>query len=417
MDFTSVAGIVAEYNPFHRGHGHQLAEIRRTLGPVPVVAVMSGSLTQRGELPLWDKWQRTALALAGGVDLVLELPVTGSLQSAQGFARAGVSCLAATGVVTHLSFGCETRDPALLLRLAREQFSPEEWRQALGQGLSYARASEALASRRDPAYQALFTGSNNLLALEYLKALEAYPGLTPLPIHRSGTAYGEAALEKDRLPSATALRREIREHGLTEAACRGLMEAEVPLCRQYLSQRRAGYDESRLDALVSWTLETGTPEAFAARTQVSEGLEALIWKNRRAGSFQTLVEACTTRRYPASRIRRLLWQWLLSSETAPFTAAARESPRYLRVLGFSETGRVLLRTMKQRAKLPVLTGIQKDTLSKAPDEAFRQQLTLDLRAQDLYDLLTEGKITGRDYKNKPVMAPCPPERGKGPACG
>ena len=113
------------------------------------------------------------------------------------------------------------------------------------------------------------------------------------------------------------------------------------------------------------------------------------------------MEACSTKRYPVSRLRRLLWQWLLSSEEVPFSAAAREQPQYLRVLGFSETGRQLLRTMKQRAALPILTSIRKDTLQKAPSEAFRQQLTLDLRAQDLYDLLTTGRMEGRDYREKP----------------
>lgn len=404
MDFSSVVGIVAEYNPFHRGHRHQLDQVRQALGPVPVVAVMSGSLTQRGELPLWDKWQRAALALAGGVDLVLELPVTGSLQSAQGFARCGVGLLAATGLVTHLSFGCEAEDPELLLALSRERFTPKEWQQALGRGLSYAKAAEELAAGRNPAYRALFTGSNNLLALEYLKALQEHPCLPPLPVHRSGAAYGDGALENGQLPSATALRREIREHGLTAAARAGLTEEEVPLCEEYLSRRPAAFEATRLDALLTWTLETASPAAFAARTQVSEGLEDLLWKHRRAGSFQKIVEACTTRRYPASRLRRLLWQWLLSSEDCPFPAAARESPRYLRVLGFSETGRQLLRAMKQRATLPVLTGIQKDTLRKAPEETFRQQLQLDLRAQDLYELLTEGRITGKDYRERPVMS-------------
>ena len=119
MEQPSVIGLVAEYNPFHRGHGHQLEAARALLGPVPVIAVMSGSLTQRGELPLWDKWRRTRLALLGGVDLVLELPAAGSLQSAQGFAFFGVESLAATGLVTHLSFGCEARDPELLLQLAQ----------------------------------------------------------------------------------------------------------------------------------------------------------------------------------------------------------------------------------------------------------------------------------------------------------
>lgn len=403
MDFSSVVGIVAEYNPFHRGHGRQLALVRKQLGLVPVVAVMSGSLTQRGELPLWDKWQRTALALTGGVDLVLELPVTFSLQSAQGFARGGAALLAATGVVTHLSFGCEAKDPDLLVRLAREHFSPDEWQQVLNRGLSYAKAAEELAARRSPAYRALFSGSNNLLALEYLKALETHPGLSPLPIHRSGTAYGNAVLEADRLPSATALRREILEHGLTEAACSALVEGELPLCRRYLKAGKPDFATEKLDALLSWTLETAGPETFARRTQVSEGLEDRIWKNRRAGSFQAIVEACSTKRYPASRIRRLLWQWLLSSEEVPFAAATREKPRYLRVLGFTETGRQLLRAMKQQAALPVLTGIQKDTLQKAPDKAFQQQLTLDLRAQDLYELLTEGWMKGRDYREKPIM--------------
>lgn len=403
MDFSSVAGIVAEYNPFHRGHRRQLERIRQKLGPVPVVAVMSGSLTQRGELPLWDKWQRAALALAGGVDLVLELPVTGSLQSAQGFAGCGVELLAATGVVTHISFGCEAEDPEWLLQLSRERFTPEEWSQALGRGLSYAKAAEELAAGRNPAYRALFAGSNNLLALEYLKALERFPYMAPLPIHREGTAYGKQTLEAEQLPSATALRREILEHGLTDAACRGLEEAEIPLCRQYLAARRPGFDAGRLDALLSWTLETGTPEAIAARTQVSEGLEDRIWKCRREGSFRGIVEACSTKRYPASRIRRLLWQWLLSSEEVPFAAAAETKPRYLRVLGFNETGRKLLKAMKKRAALPVLSSIEKNTLAKAPDEAFRRQLALDIRAQELYELLTEGKIAGRDYKKKPVI--------------
>ena len=175
MEFSAVIGLVAEYNPFHRGHARQLAKARKQLGPAPVIAVMSGSLTQRGQLPLWDKWQRTRLALLGGVDLVLELPVTGSLQSAQGFASFGVETLAAAGLVTHLSFGCETDDPALLLSLSQETFAPDDWQKALADGSSYANAAASLAAARNPAYRELFTGSNNLLALEYLKALHSHP--------------------------------------------------------------------------------------------------------------------------------------------------------------------------------------------------------------------------------------------------
>lgn len=405
MEHPSVVGLVAEYNPFHRGHGHQLEAVRSLLGPaLPVIAVMSGSLTQRGELPLWDKWRRTRLALLGGADLVLELPVTGSLQSAQGFAFFGVELLAATGLVTHLSFGCEARDPEALVRLSREEFTPEEWRQALGDGLSYGAAAARLASERDPAYGNLFTGSNNLLALEYLRALRPHPEIRPLPIRREGTLYGSHTLDENGWPSASALRQELQCHGFTEAAAGALPPALRPLCRAWWEEGLPLPDRERaLDTLLAYALETGSPEGMAACTQVSEGLEDRIWKLRHSGGFATLVEQVSTRRYSPSRIRRLLWQYLLSGPDCRFRDAAQTGPRYLRVLGMTQTGRQLLRAMKKTARLPLLTGIQKNTLGKAPDPGFRQQLRLDIRAQDLFQLVTEGRVTDRDYKEKPVV--------------
>ncbi|WP_337937001.1 nucleotidyltransferase family protein [Acidaminococcus fermentans] len=405
MEHPSVVGLVAEYNPFHRGHGHQLEAVRSLLGPaLPVIAVMSGSLTQRGELPLWDKWRRTRLALLGGADLVLELPVTGSLQSAQGFAFFGVELLAATGLVTHLSFGCEARDPEALVRLSREEFTPEEWRQALGDGLSYGAAAARLASERDPAYGDLFTGSNNLLALEYLRALRPHPEIRPLPIRREGTLYGSRTLDENGWPSASALRQELQCHGFTEAAVGALPPALRPLCRAWWEEGLPLPDRERaLDTLLAYALETGSPEGMAACTQVSEGLEDRIWKLRHSGGFATLVEQVSTRRYSPSRIRRLLWQYLLSGPDCRFRDAAQAGPRYLRVLGMTQTGRQLLRAMKKTARLPLLTGIQKNTLGKAPDPGFRQQLRLDIRAQDLFQLVTEGRVTDRDYKEKPVV--------------
>lgn len=405
MEHPSVVGLVAEYNPFHRGHGHQLEAVRSLLGPaLPVIAVMSGSLTQRGELPLWDKWRRTRLALLGGADLVLELPVTGSLQSAQGFAFFGVELLAATGLVTHLSFGCEARDPEALVRLSREEFTPEEWRQALGDGLSYGAAAARLASERDPAYGDLFTGSNNLLALEYLRALRPHPEIRPLPIRREGTLYGSRTLDENGWPSASALRQELQCHGFTEAAAGALPPALRPLCRAWWEEGLPLPDRERaLDTLLAYALETGSPEGMAACTQVSEGLEDRIWKLRHSGGFAALVEQVSTRRYSPSRIRRLLWQYLLSGPDCRFRDAVQAGPRYLRVLGMTQTGRQLLRAMKKTARLPLLTGIQKNTLGKAPDPGFRQQLRLDIRAQDLFQLVTEGRVTDRDYKEKPVV--------------
>ena len=157
-----------------------------------------------------------------------------------------------------------------------------------------------------------------------------------------------------------------------------------------------------MDLLLSAALEKASPGLLARWTQVSEGLEDRIWKHRRSGSFAALVEACSTRRYPPSRLRRILWQLLLSSPGLSFREAAAQPPSYLRVLGFTETGRQLLRAMKGTARLPLLTALRKNTLAQAPTPAFRQQLELDLRAQNLYQLLTEGRITDKDYRMQPV---------------
>lgn len=404
MEFSAVIGIIAEYNPFHRGHARQLVQARKKLGPVPVIAVMSGSLTQRGQLPLWDKWRRARLALLGGVDLVLELPVIGSLQSAQGFARTGIALLEATGLVTYLSFGCEAKDPARLLSLSQEVFSPAEWQEALASGGSYAKGAEILAAARDPAYRELFTGSNNLLALEYLKALQSHPGIRPLPIHREGQAYGESQLtsDPDPFPSASALRQELRTQGCTARFLEGLPLQLRSLCQSWVGEKGLPDTDKALDLLLAAALEKASPSLLASWTQVSEGLEDRIWKHRRAGSFAALVDASRTRRYPASRIRRILWQLLLSGPGCSFREAAAHPPSYLRVLGFTQTGRQLLRAMKKTARLPLFPALEKNTLANSPSPAFRQQLELDLRAQDLYQLLTEGRITDKDYRIQPV---------------
>ena len=402
MNPAAVISIIAEYNPFHKGHQYQLSQVRQKFPDAPVIAVSSGSLTQRGEAPIWDKWKRTRLALLGGVDLVLELPVVYSLQSAREFARGAVACLQATGVVTHLSFGCETPNLALLERLAKEQPAKVQWEAALSQGLSYAKAAEQVYGRLNPRYPALLQGSNNLLALEYLRAIGSLaPQLQPLPVLRQGSAYGSTTLE-DTLASASALRKALKRDGLTPRAAQQFPEAELPWIRTWLAQGLCGLPEDRLSLLLSYTLECSSPAAIRTACLTSEGLEDLVYKHRRAGSFTALVEACATRRYSPSRIRRLLWQLLLSQPDCTFSQGANAAPTYLRVLGFSPRGQELLRQLKQKAQLPLVLQVNKNTLAKAPSAAFAAQLALDLRAANLYQLLQTGTITDLDYRLPPV---------------
>ena len=211
-----VVGVIAEYNPFHQGHAYQLRAIRQAIrerfhDDVAIVAVMSGSFTQRGEAAVLDKWRRADLAVRGGCQLVLELPFLFACRSAQDFARGGVRLLQGLGCVDTLAFGAESPDLAPLMEAARVIDAPETQaalHEALRAGASYAKALTAILQTESGLASDLLRQPNNILAIEYLRALRGYaPGIEPLLIARRGAGYHEASLGP--LASASAIRGEL----------------------------------------------------------------------------------------------------------------------------------------------------------------------------------------------------------------
>ena len=204
----AVAGVIAEYNPFHRGHAWQLEELRRRLGTdVPVVACMSGNFVQRGDFALLNKHSRAEMALMGGVDLVLELPTPWAAAGAERFAQGAVAVLAASGVVTHLAFGCESEELAPLQAAAegleRAEY-PEKLREIAGKGISFAAARQQALEELSGAAGCL-SRPNNALAVEYLRALRAQGSLMePLALPRVGAGHDSGVI--CAYPSASAIR-------------------------------------------------------------------------------------------------------------------------------------------------------------------------------------------------------------------
>lgn len=401
MEKEKIVAITAEYNPFHAGHAWQIQEIRRQLGrETPIIAMMSGSATQRGELALTDKWTRARLALAGGADLVLELPVTGVLRSADHFAAAAVSVLKGTGIVTHLSFGMETADLALLEQLAAESIDANTIKATLARGASYAEALCQALTERDSQYGMLLSGSNNLLALSYAKAVSrAACPVRLLPIQRSGNDYNENVLS-EKTASASAIRSSLETGGLSEEILAQLAEAERPLAARVLKNIPFREKKERFNLLLAALLETTSPEKMAATAEVSEGLEARIYKLRRTGDFYTLAEKAAGKRYSPSRIRRLLLQLLLCGDSLSFRNLSDEAA-YLRILGFNDKGQSLIRRMKKEASLPLFPIIEKNTTASLTEEGAAK-LTLDRRAANLLELTMTGAITDRDFRQPPV---------------
>ena len=380
------AGIVAEYNPFHRGHAWHIAETRRRLGgEAPVVCVMSGHWVQRGECALADKWLRAALALDRGADLVVELPTPWAMASAESFARGAVSLLAATGVVDVLSFGSETGELAPLEEAAAALDAPdypERLRAALGRGLSFP------AARQEAAGAACLSAPNNNLGVEYLRSLRALGStIRPLTVPRQGAGHdGPAA---GGYASASELRRLLR-------AVRG--EEAAP----YLTAPWSGElaDMQHIERAVLARLRTMGEGDWAALPDGggAEGLPSRLAKAaREAVSLEDFYTRAKTRRYPHARLRRLALAAFLGLRAAERPAA----PPYVRVLGLGGRGRVLLRRMKDTCPLPVIV---KPAQARELDGPARMLFESEARYTDLYGLCFPiPRPCGLEWTSSPVI--------------
>ena len=410
----TATGIIAEYNPFHNGHLYQLREATRLTGQ-PVVVAMSASFMQRGEPACLSKWLRARLAVENGAALVLELPTAFSLRSAQFFASGGVQLLAATGSVNTLSCGVESPEldfGALAQRITSDA-AQGRIRSLLSQGKSYAAACAAVlgeaqqedgvtamqASSNEGQAFAGLTKPNDILALEYAKALQA-TDIKPLFIERRGDGYNDREIS-GTMSSATAIRQALNNSN------DGWQQAVPASVRQALLDNAPGYDAALLWQLLRYKLRLMSVDAIADACQCSEGLENLLKDAAACPSFAEALQLCTSKRYTTSRIRRLFMQLLLD---VPRWRWEDNAPAYLRVLAFNDTGRQLLKQMKSTASLPIITGLYRNWpqrlqhLSMRQQQIYTQQLELELKATELWSLLQLNPDLNR-YGNDYLISP------------
>ena len=398
----SVMGIVAEYNPFHKGHQYQINTAKKILGDIPVVAVMSGSFTQRGEAAFFDKWTRATLALMGGVDLVLELPAIYACRSGETFAQGAIGTLAATGVITHLVFGTETQEPELLAEAATEPINKDKLQEYLQTGLTYGAAVEKLLCAHNKKLTGLLKNPNNILALEYYRALlKLAPQLIPLPIPRAGSGYKDTSMVTT-LPSASAIRQELLSHGFTPKVRKALPKAISPEMAESLNSQIMGNKEAYAGLLLAHLLRSSSPEKIKNYCDCSEGLENKIKQGAASNNLEEIIAAIKSRRYPVTRIQRLLCQLLISTEAIPFAQTAGLSPSYIRVLGFNSKGQKLLHKIKETTSLPLVTKLKKNISVEKNGTDFALTIGTEIAATNLYDLLAGNGCYNRDYSTSPV---------------
>lgn len=354
INFTmyKLAGIIAEYDPFHNGHAWQLQQAK-ALGARRVAVAMSCGLTQRGALPLLPESVRVQAALTCGADLVFALPAPYACSGAECFARAGVQLLAAAGCDA-LVFGAETPDAALLMEAARV-LSGAEYRTALKARL--AAGARSFAAARQAAVEAVCPGTglaalldkpNNNLAVEYCKAiLELGASLVPIPLPRQGAGHGQALTETGgQFASASALRT-LWQSGGADAAAPYVPAEVLPLYREVFAAGQytdlAAAQRCQLALLRSRCAGTAP---FAQVRGISEGLEHRLEAAVRSSTTHAeLLDSLTTVRYPRARMRRLAMDAALGYSADAFPAL----PPYLHLLGAQKDALPLLKA----AALPV----------------------------------------------------------------
>lgn len=372
-----IAGIVAEYNPFHNGHAWQIAETRRA-GCTHIAAVMSGNFTQRGE-PACMPWDvRVRAALACGADLVLELPLPWAVSPAESFARAAVGLLDAAGCIDVLSFGSESGDVAALRSraMAIDSLPREQLLAELETGASFPRARAQALAKAGLGGAPLWT-PNDTLGIEYLRALlRLRSPIEPMAVPRESSLH-DAIKPSGDFASASYLRGLLAGTS-PESALPYMPPGAAGICRRALSEGDAPFCTAAFESQMISYLRRLTQDDFARVPDIAEGLENRIFEAvRTAACFRDVLTAVKTKRYTLARLRRILLNACLGVDAEPQQA----SPPYLRVLGFNGRGAEILARMKRSARLPVVSRWA--DIARLGNEAQRV-FALGSRSTDLY---------------------------------
>lgn len=405
---STVLGIIAEYNPFHNGHQYQIEEAKRQTGAEYVVAIMSGNFTQRGNTSLVNKWVKAQMAIENGVDVVLELPTIYSVSSAENFAQGAIKVLDSLKIVDTLCFGTETADMAALNNIANILYDePKEYttvlNHELGRGLSYPKAREnALMMYLNDIkrYANILTGSNNILAIEYLKALRKNKSqMRPFSIQRKKVYYNDERII-DEFASSTAIRTLLASEQYDDIRKVMPLNSYMHL-KNEIEKGNYVLDLIKYEKEIIYTIRKMTVREIADLPDVSEGLEHLI-KNA-ANSCNSLIELVNiikSKRYTQTRIQRILVYILLGITKRDMENSKKVVP-YARVLGYSKKGRQMLSDIcNLNPKIQMVTSVKK-YLETCNNKILKEMLEKDIFSTDIYTLgFEDSSWANLDFTNK-----------------
>lgn len=385
----SVLGLITEYNPFHNGHLYHLNESKKITNCQYSVCVMSGNFIQRGEPALIDKWVRTKMALEGGVDLVIELPVLFSLQSAELFSYGSIKILDSLGIVDSICFGSEAGNIDILDKIASILCDePLEYKMLLKNqldtGMVYPKARAIALSQfiQDSSLEKVLNSSNNILGIEYLKALKKIKSsIKPFTIERINNKYNSSEMT-GAVSSATSIRQKLYETENIDFIRESIPETTYNILLQELYNGKNLLSSKDFNETILSLIRKMSLEDIKNIFDVNEGLENKIKSSAlKASSIDELIQLIKSKRFTQTRIQRILFHILLGVAK---NICNLNEPQYIRVLGFNENGKKLLSIAKKKANLPIITKVS--NFKNTENKLFNQMLNYDILSTDLYTL-------------------------------
>lgn len=405
---SRVLGIVAEYNPFHNGHLYHIKQSIEQTDSDYVVCVVSGNFVQRGNTSIIDKWTKTKMAMASGADLVIELPTAYATSSAENFAEGAIKILDELGIVDSISFGMETKDLSTLNNIANVLYQePKDYvtmlNHELNKGISFPKAREnALMMYLNDIkrYANVLAGSNNILGIEYLKAMKKLKSsIKPIGVQREKVFYHDDFVVDD-FASATAIRKMIVNRQFDDIM-KVMPRTSYILLAQELRKGHYVLDLSKFQSEILYKLRSMTSAEIKELPDVSEGLENAI-KNA-ADSCNNIIDFVNivkSKRYTQTRIQRILIYCLLGITQKMMDTSKKVTP-YVRVLGFNENGkRLISEAMAKNPKLNLVTSVKK-YMESSKNKILKEMLQTDIYATNVYTLGYEkDSWANLDYTNK-----------------
>ena len=379
-----VLGIIAEYNPFHNGHLYHILKSKELTKDDYVIAIIGGNFTQRGESSIVDKWTKAEMALAGGADLVIELPSLYSVSSAENFADGAVKILNSLKVVDHLSFGAECQELNKLNIIANALYEePKEF--------------------KDFSYKNILSEPNNILGIEYLKALKKYRSrVKPVLVPRKSS--GHLNLDYTGSISSSTSIRNMLKTGNTANLKDALTPSSYTILKEEINKGHFVRDFSKFEKIALYNLRLMSLEEIKKLPDVSEGLENLIKKAALScNTVDDFVNIVCSKRYTKTRIRRILLYALLGISKKDIDISKKVVP-YVRVLGFNDKGKNLVSKIKHKnPSAKIVTSVKKFVDSNG-NKNLQVLMNKDIFATNVYTLGFESDSWGNlDFSRKIVV--------------